>query len=371
MAMLMALGTGFHEASKHNMMNIANNALAVSFGETSKSYHGYPKGQDNHIKIDDAVALPGILPDIELVSTMLSKFVTLSYAGKLYNKMVWGVTPGHARLAKLEVSHGRFLNQIDVERHVRVAVISNQIKELFFGKDSNPLGEKFLINGVPFTLVGVLADKSNKLSSHDDVFISYRSYEELYDEEYINFFFVVAKPNVSSAQAEQSLRSYFAKKYNFDKNDKEAMYFWGSSEIYESIRWFLLGIQLFLSACGVMVLAVGGIGVANIMFLIVTERTYEIGLRKAIGATDKQIFLQLFFEVLVIIGIGGVLGMIMVFFTTIFLQHLTLPSWIGVPTLSWVTSLLAVFTLALIGVITGFFPAHRAAKLDPIEALLT
>jgi putative ABC transport system permease protein len=150
------------------------------------------------------------------------------------------------------------------------------------------------------------------------------------------------------------------------------MGFWGSYEIYKFMHWFLLAVQSFLSACGIMILAVGSIGVANMMFLIVTERTYEIGLRKAIGATDKQIFLQLLFEVLIIMTVGGGLGIGAAFFTITFLQHIiTLPQWLGVPTLSWATGFMTIFILALIGLITGFFPARRAAKMDPIEALMT
>ncbi len=374
MSMLMALGTGFCERSKHDLMDIAGNSMAVWQRATSKSYRGYPKGQTNRITIADVIALPKVLPSIEMVSPMLNKSATLSYMGKAYMKGVWGVTADHVKLAKLKIATGgRFFIQIDVERQARVAVISNKVKQVFFGKNGNALGAKFLIDGVSFTIIGVLADdEKNKLDRDEDVFISYKSYQEMYGDKYIEkYFFVVTKPNVSTMQAEQILRSYFAGKYNFDKNDKEAMGFWGSSKIQESISWYLLGIQIFLSVCGMMVLAVGSLGVANIMFLIVAERTYEIGLRKAIGATDQQIFLQIFLEVLVIAVVGGIIGLASVFLTTTFLQHITLPAWIGAPKLSWLTAAIAFLVLALIELVTGFFPARRAAKMDPIEALLT
>ena len=377
MTMLMALGAGFYKASERDMMNIADNTFVVWQGKKTKSYRGYPKGQTKRITLVDVIELPKIFPSIVAVSPLLGKSAVLSYAGKAYTKEVHGVTPEHAALAKFNVeAHGRFLSQIDVEQRARVAVISSKVKEVLFGKDSNVLGLRFLIDSVPFTVIGVMPKgQENKHGDNEEVFISYRSYEMLYGEinrgHFIDHFLVSAKPGTNLVQLEQLLRGYFAEKCHFDKNDKGALGFWGSSKMHESIRWFLLGIQLFLSACGLMVLAVGSIGVANIMFLIVTERTYEIGLRKAVGARDQQIFLQLLLEVLVIVGIGGVLGMMAVFFTITFLHHITLPGWLGVPTLSWSTAFITIFILALIGLVTGFFPANRAAKMDIVEALLT
>ncbi len=374
MVMLMALGDGFCKESARNIMRIADNSLAVSLRGSSKSYQGYPKGQTNRIAINDVVMLPKVLPDIEMTTPMLSQRAILSYRGKAQAKMVWGVTPGHMCLAKLTVEFpGRFIKQIDIERQARVVVLSSKARDIFYGKASNPIGTKFLIDSVPFTVIGVLSKEHEQggFGYSDDVYISYKSYEELYAEKYVNFFFAIAKPGINSGKAEQMLRSYFGYKYHFDKNDKEAMFFWGSSKLHESIRWFLIGIQLFLFFCGLMILAVGSIGVANIMFLIIAERTYEIGLRKAIGAKDQQIFCQLFFEVLMIMGGGGILGLMAAFFTTAFLQNIILPGWLGVPTVSWITALIAIFVLTLVGLVTSFFPARRAAEMDPIEALLS
>jgi putative ABC transport system permease protein len=217
-------------------------------------------------------------------------------------------------------------------------------------------------------VIGVL---SKSEGWREDVYISYKSYEALYDNKYVGVFFVFPKPDTDPLQFEQSLRSYFAHKYHFDKNDKGALQLWGSTKMFQFIRWFFVGLQLFLGACGMMILAVGSIGVANIMFLIVTERTYEIGLHKAVGATDRQILLQLLFEALIIIGIGGCLGIGIALGAITILQQVTLPDWIGVPVISWTTVGITIFALGLIGLIAGYFPARRAARMDPIDALMT
>jgi putative ABC transport system permease protein len=366
--MLLALGTGFHEASRRNM-DIAEGSFAVWLGRSEKSYDGYPKGRFNHMTMADILELQKISPNIEAISPQRFKSAILSYAGKAYNKRVVGVAPDYISLHKIKLTAGsRFINKIDVENQARVAVISNKIKEMLFGK-GDALGLRFLINNVPFTVIGVLP-KENKHHSNDEVFISNQSYEALYGDKYIDYILILPRPDTDPIQFEQLLRGYFARKCHFDKNDKGVLQLWGSNKIFQFIRWFFIGVQLFLGACGVMVLAVGSIGVANIMFLIVTERTYEIGLRKAIGATDRQILLQFLFEALIIVGIGGCLGISIALAAITILQHVVLPSWIGTPVLSWITVSVTIFVLALIGLLAGFFPAHRAARIDPIEALM-
>ena len=368
---LLALGDGFYKASYRNVMDKANDTCFVWTGTTSKSYHGYPKGQSHDFKIADIAELPKTFKNVEAVSPRKGQQAAISYGGKTYTKDVYWATPDHARITKIEIEpRGRFINQIDIERHARVVVLGDKIKTILFGKQ-DALGLKILINNVPFTVIGVLLDtKRSKHNSYgDDVFISYKSYISLYGNQSIYVFLALPKPEIDPIQFEKSLRSYFAQKYHFDKDDKEAMGFFSINEISRYILWFLVSLQLFLGVCGVMTLAVGSIGVANIMFLIITERTYEIGLRKAIGSTDRQIFLQLLLEALIIIGVGGGLGLALSLFVVVLLQSIALPSWLGVPTLSWTIVAITIFVLALIGLVAGFFPARRAAKIDPIEAL--
>ena len=370
---LLALGDGFYKASYRNIVEIADNSCFVWRGNSSKSYQGYPKGQTYNFKISDIVELPKALKTVEAVApaSEARQSASISYESKKYSKNIYWVTPEFLRTTKINIAPGgRFINQVDIERQARVAVLGDKVKTILFGKQ-DVLGLKISINNVPFTVIGILIDdKRGKNGSRgDDVFISYKSYISLYGDQSIPFFLALPKPEIGSIQFEKSLRSYFGQKYHFDKDDKEAMGFFDISEIFQYIRWFLISLQLFLAVCGIMTLAVGSVGVANIMFLIITERTYEIGLRKAIGSTDRQIFLQLLLEALIIIGVGGGIGLAASLFVIILLQSITLPSWLGVPTLSWITVAITIFVLALIGLVAGFFPARRAAKIDPIEAL--
>lgn len=370
--LLLALNAGFHEANKREIGGLANNTLVAWFGKKAKSYHGYPRGKISEITTKDVMELPKIFSSIEAASPQIVKPAVLSYGGKVYKKTLLGTgTEYFTRLVKTKFTLGsRFFNSEDIKNAARVAVVSKKTKELLFGHNRDGLGEKFLINNVLFTVIGVLASDDNNHFNEDVIIIPYQLAEKLYGNKYIDEFIVLLQPGKSLVQAEQLLRGYFSEKYHFDKNDKEAMGFCGSGKFYNFLYWFLIGVQLFLSGCGLMVLSVGGISVANMMFLTVTDRIYEIGLRKALGATDQQIFLQLFFEVLILVAIGGGLGMMLAFFTTMFLQNITLPEWLGVPTLSWATTFVTMFILALVGLITSFSPALKAAKIDPAEALI-
>lgn len=365
---LLALGTGFCEASK-NLFSITSGTFAVGMGRTEKSYGGYSKGRFNSLMYADVMELPRIFPSIAMVSPQRMKTASISYNGKAYTKRVIATAPEVRQLEKIKLTTGsRFINQIDVKNNARVAILGEKIKQILFGS-VNALGKQFLINGVPFMVVGVIHKDTKRSHFADRVFVSNQAYMTLFDDPYINFFFVLPKPDVNPVQFEQLLRGHFARKYCFDKNDKGALRVWSSYKFFQFIKWFLVGIRLFLGFCGAMILVVGSIGVANIMFLIVTERTYEIGLRKAIGATDRQILEQLLFEALMIIGIGGGLGISVAIMIVKLLQKITLPAWLGTPELSWQTMVITIIILALTGLIAGFFPAKKAARLDPIEAL--
>jgi len=367
--MLLALGESFHLANKKSVMGIADDSFYVGFNKSSKSSQGYSRGQTINTTITEIMGLENIFPEISAVSTMLYRNAKLSYAGKVYNEGVRGVGPQFTSLFRIKLTaDSRFINQLDVDRGARVVVISDKIKKILFG-ERQAIGEKILIDNTPFTVIGVVARDKNESGRFEEIFISSQAYEKLYGDIKVHVFFVLVKPGINRVQFEQLLRGYFARKYHFDKDDKEAMDFWGSNKIHKFFQWFFIIVQIFLGFCGLMILAVGSVGVANIMFLIVTERAYEIGLRKALGASDKQILLQLFFEALVIVGVGGGLGLIAAFFTIIFLQYITLPNWIGVPELSWITAVVTVFVMGLVGLVSGFFPARRASKIDPVEAL--
>jgi len=301
--MLSALGKGFYDANNADMVGLADDAFIVWQNKSSMSSRGYSKGKVRWITINDVLELPRIFSDIIWVSPIVSQSAVLSYKGRAYSKSVTGVSSDYIGLDKIKLTPGsRFINQFDMDNAANVAVITWRMKEILFGNDQ-AIGVKVLINNIPFTVIGVLSKDSSKNHMFSgDLLISYKSYMSLYNEHQAYFFMLQTNPDIKPEQFKLMLRSYFAEKCHFDKSDDQALGFWASSDMSDFIKWFFIGVQMFLWFCGLMILAVGSIGVANIMFLIVTEKTYEIGLRKAVGATDRQILFQIFLNYLSITG---------------------------------------------------------------------
>lgn len=372
--LLLALGTGFHDASYRNMLDITDGTFFIMVNKTTKSYNGFPQGQEIYRRFlaNSVVNLPKVVPAVKFVSpsSMTTTFVT--YKKKQFHKTIYGVAPDFSILRKIKIADfGRFFNSIDLEKNNRVVVLGNKLKEGLFGAGDTALGKEVLINGAGFKVIGVMKKETESSQNYydDNVIIPYTNFISLFGDRPVNFFILMPDPEADATLTEQALRSYFAGIYHFDKNDKEAMKFFNTTEVFQFVRWFFVAIQIFLGLCGTMTLGVGSIGVANIMFLIVTERTREIGLRKAIGASNWNILCQLLLEALIIVMFGGGFGFMGAYFITTVLQHLHLPDWLGNPTISGATTIATIIILASVGLAAGYFPARRAAKMDPVEAL--
>lgn len=246
------------------------------------------------------------------------------------------------------------------------------LKAEFFGDaDNNVVGRTVKFNNIPFTVIGVIQKPSKNIYNWhgNSALIPYSAYTELFGDQNIRFFMVLPDPKANPKIVEQTMRSYFAYKYNFAPDDKVALSFFNTTEMYQFMRWFFIGIQIFLGICGSLALGVGSLGVANIMFLIVVERTREIGLRLAIGASDWHILFQIILEALIIIALGGAVGFLLSYITISVLQLFTLPEWLGAPAISSISVIVTLVILAILGVLAGYFPARRASKMDPVEAL--
>ena len=160
-----------------------------------------------------------------------------------------------------------------------------------------------------------------------------------------------------------------AKKYRFDPKDEGALRIWDTVETDRFVDWFFWGLNALLGLGGALTLGAGGIGVANVMFLIVRERTREIGVRMAVGARDRHILLQVMLEVCLIVGIGGLAGFGFSALVIYLVQALPTPEWVGSPQLSSAVGLVTLSVLSLVALCAGIFPARRAAGMDPVQAL--
>jgi putative ABC transport system permease protein len=341
---------------------------------TSISYQGLNKGRGLRFMEEDASLLSREIPQIQAISAEYSKWnIPLKHEQNTFSTLVRGVYPIYCEMRNIiPESGGRFLDPIDLENRKRVAFIGDQLKQELF-KDSPAVGKYITINGIPFLVVGVLIKKTQNSSyggrDNTSAIIPASTFSSIFGTKYINNIVVKGRDPRQGAALRASILRVFAKKYKFHPEDKEAVMVWDVAEFEKIFVAIMLGFNLFLGIVGAFTLMVGGIGVSNIMNVVVEERTREIGLKMALGAKKRFVLSQFLFETLLITLIGGAIGLALSAAIVTFFPKTSIEQEIGRPTFSLGVALVTVALLGLVGFLAGFAPARRAANLNPVEAL--
>lgn len=375
--LLLALGQGYYQSAQKNIKTISDGGIYISPGTLSKNYRGHTKGQQVIIKLSDIMQLKKALPHIRWVSPLLEKPPPSDIVknGRYYDRApTVGVTEKALQILNLHFTpHSRFINPIDIKQKQRVAVIDYRTAKRIF-PHKNALGNTVILDSIPFTIIGVTVPRNGQQSRHHAwmpvrTFIPYTTHIEIWGDKPITYFVVMpTKPNQRDSLV-ASVRQYFAHHFHYDPSDQNALSIAGTGHILQFFHWFFFLVQSFLAFCGIMTLSVGGIGVANILFLIVTERTAEIGLKIALGAERRHIMAQVLCEALIIVLTGGILGILTAGIIVRILKSLPLPSALGTPVISFPSIFITLGVLLFIATLAGWFPARRAARLTPVKAL--
>lgn len=370
--LLLALGQGFYTASKQSMASFAQGTLLSYAGPTSLSHQGLAKGSQIHLKADELMNLPAAIPTVHYVSPITPMAGVIAYKNQQMKGSINGTSADYAQLIKFNTAvEGRFINNTDVEQKKRVIFLYGQVKNKLFGSDS-AVGKVVTLQGVPFTVVGNLVEvvKGNvDFLGTDAAIIPYTTWKQIYGDQDVPYFYFKPANLSENKLAQRSVLQYLAFEHKFDPADKTALQFWNTAELSEFVDWFLRAIQLFLGFCGAMTLGVGGVGLANTMYLIITQRTQEIGLRMAVGARDWQIMWQFLFESSFLVFLGCLMGLVLSGVSLLALNYVALPPWLGKPEVSPFVIVATLIILSVVGLAAGYFPARRAAKMTPIEAL--
>jgi putative ABC transport system permease protein len=254
----------------------------------------------------------------------------------------------------------------------RVVFVGNQLAEDLFG-DSDPIGAEVMIHGSPFTVIGVLVEKDQDSSysgrDHSKMFIPASTFRALTGTRYMDLFIYRARtPALNKALTREVIATLGARK-RFDPNDTQAVQVWDTTDMFAFFDAFMLGFNVFLGLMGVLTLVVGGIGVSNIMNVVVEERSREIGIKMALGARPRAILSQFLAETIILTGTGGALGLAISYAICASFPALGLSDFVGDPTLSPRLALLTAGLLGAVGFLAGYFPARDAARLDPVVAM--
>jgi putative ABC transport system permease protein len=288
-----------------------------------------------------------------------------------------GVYPAFSEMRHMFAAEGgRFLNQQDLDQRRRVLFLGNEIAERLFGNE-DPVGQTVLLDGLPFTVVGVMQkkfqDSSNNGPDANRAIIPASTLQAIYGPRYVSHLLIRPRDARQGPAVKQRLYDVLGRRYQFDASDVRALSMWDFIADKKETDAIGLGIQIFLGLVGAFTLIVAGVGVANIMYVVVRERTREIGIKRAVGARRPHIMAQFVGEALLITLLGGAVGLAVAGLVVAGVRAIPgedpAMQYIANPILSWPIALGCAATLALIGLAAGLLPARRAAAVDPVESL--
>ena len=379
--LLVGLGIGFNEDQKEHLRTIGTDIAIIFGGKTGMQAGGYAAGRDVRLTIDDAIAIQQQASLVKTVSPELRRSVAEVSQWNAANRPVRGVWPEYQRFRSLKVEQGRLMTEGDEREGARVILLGAEAnRQLFPGKPV--IGEVLMVNGYQYTVIGVLVKKKQNGSygsgpDNTQLFTTYSAMARDFPPPekpgvvrgFINNIVVEpVSPNLHEKALEQVTR-IIAERHHYDPNDKEALWIWDTLQGAKFTERIFGVMTLFFGAVALLTLALGGIGVMNIMLVAVTERTREIGVRKALGATAVDIRRQFLVESAIITIVSGITGLGLGVGVSLVMRLIPLPDFVPHPVISPIAIVASLLTLTAITLFAGTYPALRAANLSPIECL--
>jgi putative ABC transport system permease protein len=380
--LLVGLGRGFVVDQKRHMETLGKDLVIVWGGRTSTQVGGRAAGREIRLNVDDADLIRDECYLVKNVSPELRRTIPEVSQFNLANRGVVGMWPSYQDFRSLKVSEGRLITDDDEREGRRVLVLgSKAYRQLFPGQPA--IGTTVLVKSVPYSVVGVLAEKKQNSNysgpDNDYLFAPYSAVSRDFPPPekpgagitrgYLDdIVFEVGDPENHEAAVLQ-VRRAIGRVRHFDPTDKDALFIWDTMDGAKQLAKIFGVVTLFFGCVAVVTLCLGGIGVMNIMLVSVSERTREIGTRKAMGATKRDILRQFFAESAMLTIVSGVLGLSVGIGICVAMVVIPLPDFVPHPIVSPISIVISILTLSLITVTAGMYPAQRAADMQPVESL--
>mgnify|MGYP002641315907 FL=1 len=372
---LLGSGKGLENGVTDQFQGGANNGIWISSGMTSKEFKGLQSGRMIRFTNDDYNLLKESVRDHEYMSSrmFLGNIIT-SYKNEYGSFYLSPCHPDYGNIKEVEMIRGRFLNNLDIDEFRKVAVIGEKVKQdLFKEPDTMAMGEYLNINGVLFRVVGVFRDFGRDDSEQRRIYIPISTAQRVFSGQNVVSQISFTTGDASVEEVDLMLdytRNLLAKKHTFDTEDQRAVSIWNKNEDFRRFQGLFMGIRLFIWIVGIGTIIAGIVGVSNIMMISVKERTKEIGIRKALGATPFSIISLILREAIVITGFSGYIGLVLgIGVLELISRNLPETDFFRSPEANFSIAVGATILLIAAGTLAGLFPARKAARIKPIEAL--
>ena len=372
--LLLAFGTGLKKQMIKSTAGLGDRICIAWPGLTSVPYQGLGKGRRIRLIEEDIDAIRREAEGLSGISSEYDTSMKLHLDLKTWPVDVSGVSPEFGRMRNLipDVG-GRFIDPVDMAEQRRVVFLGDKLAANVFGKPENAVGRTVMLGSSPFLVIGVLQPKTQDSSysgrDNDKASIPGTTYRALTGEKYVNNVIFQATSNFDTEPLKARILEILGKRKKFDPTDKEALSVWDTTGQFKFWDTFMLAFTGFLGVVGSLTLVVGGIGVSNIMNVVVEERTKEIGIKMALGARQRFILGQFLLETLLVTGIGGAIGFAVSLTICAVFPKFGLTEFVGVPEVSPLVAGVTMGILGLIGLVAGWFPAREASRLDPVVAM--
>lgn len=370
---LLGAGSGLSNGVKLEFRDAATNSIWVFGGQTSEPYKGMKPGR--FIQFDNA-DFKTIKTEISGVEKASGRFYVpgsnVAYKDENGDFGIRTVHPDHQYIEKTRTIEGRFINNIDIEEKRKVASIGTLVKKTLF-KGEDPLGKYIEVNGVPFKVIGIFEDEGGE-NEQEILYLPISTAQMVFNgqDRIHQMMFTVGNAGIEESKLiEKEVRNKMASAHRFNPEDERAIRFWNNVEEFLKFNNLFENINVFIWIIGIMTIIAGIVGISNIMMIVVKERTKEIGIRKALGATPLSIISLIIMESVLITSISGYIGLVLGVGLIELVSSFIPPDtqFFNSPEVNFNVAITATIILVIAGTIAGLIPATRAAAIKPIVAL--
>ena len=374
---LMGGGQGLKEMLQNNFAGFATNTAIAWSRSTTKPYKGFNKGRMWYMDLNDMDRLRQQVPELDVITPMLfSSSKNIVYGDKKYQSSINGVNPDYAKVSSPKIYYGRYINEMDVKQQRKVCILGKQVYKNLFPGGGDPCGKSVRVDSTYYMVVGVDYNSGNGVNfggrADETVTLPQSVLRVAYNRgNEVDLWAMTGRKGVVMSQLAPKIRATIARAHNVDPTDEQGLLIFNTEVLFQMLDNLFNGVNFLIWMVGIGTLLAGAIGVSNIMMVTVKERTTEIGIRRAIGATPKMILSQIISESIILTLVAGMSGII---FAVIILQMLEVGTTTdGILTahfqVNFWTAIFAAFLVCILGGLAGFAPAWRAMSIKPVDAM--